>query len=167
MSTSYVYALPKVLNDAPAVARYVVNGWCQPGSSSSGRRPADHYVGLSNNLEVSGPESRSRGVFRQRGLWRRTCAGATNCRNFLNRQPFLNPRRHSGTSKRALSGPGLYRLGCQHRTQLSIQRAGRPDLPRRVLQPAEPHQSGRSRNHCGGSLGRSPAPLLRTGPPRP
>ncbi len=68
VAISYVYTIPKVLNDAPCAARYIVNGWATTGLVQY--RSGDPLTISSSSRQQLrfAPESRSRRVQRRRPL---------------------------------------------------------------------------------------------------
>jgi hypothetical protein len=92
LATSYVYTVPKFLNDAPAVARYIVNGWSTSGLIQY--RSGDPLTIFANSGNFDGSQqSRDRAVYAGGGAYSSsTCAvGAANCRSWLNTAAFSNP----------------------------------------------------------------------------
>jgi len=92
MATSYVYTLPKVLNEAPSAAKYIVNGWSTTGLIQY--RSGDPLTIWSGNNNASGTyQDRDRAVYSGSGAYGSSaCAvGAINCRSWLNPSPFSNP----------------------------------------------------------------------------
>jgi hypothetical protein len=87
---SYVYTVPKFLNDAPAVARYIVNDWSTSGlfQFRSGD-PLTIWSG-SSNVDGSG-EGRDRAVQTGAAYGGTACGAAVNCKSFLNPASFANP----------------------------------------------------------------------------
>jgi hypothetical protein len=92
---SYVYTVPKFLNDAPAVARYIVNDWATSGlfQFRSGD-PLTIWSG-SSNVDGSG-ESRDRAVQTGPAYGGTACGAAVNCKSFLNPASFVNPTAGNG-----------------------------------------------------------------------
>jgi len=85
---SYVYEIPKFLNDAPGAVRYVVNGWGTSGifQYRSGD-PLTIWSSASNN-SASG-QNRDRAVYNGSGAYGGTaCTTTVNCRNWLNPANF-------------------------------------------------------------------------------
>ena len=105
---SYVYSVPKFLNDAPSVVRYILNDWGTSGifQYHSGD-PLTVWSSASNN-SGSG-QNRDRAVYSGSGAYGGTaCAvGATNCRNWLNPAAFsVNPVGTFGNvTKGSFAGP--------------------------------------------------------------
>ena len=149
-ATSYVYTIPKVLNDAPSVARYIVNGWSTTGLIQY--RSGDPLTIFANSGNIDGSQqSRDRAVYPGGGAYgSTTCAvGAANCKSWLNHGRLLEPRcrRLRKCREGLICRAALRGLGRQHRSQVPVQRTGQPDVPRRVLQPVQPHQPWRSQHH--------------------
>jgi hypothetical protein len=108
-SASYVYSEPKVMNDAPAALRYLVNGYETTGLVQY--RTGDPLTITSSAANNSGwLQNRDRAVYSGSGAYGGTaCAvGAVNCRNFLNPSAFtVNPAGTFGNvAKGAFRGPG-------------------------------------------------------------
>ena len=92
LATSYVYTIPKVLHDAPSVARYIVNGWSTSGLIQF--RSGDPLTIFANSGNIDGSQqSRDRAVYNGSGAYgSTTCAvGAANCKSWLNPADFSNP----------------------------------------------------------------------------
>ena len=90
---SYVYQIPKFLNDAPSVARYILNDWGTSGifQYHSGD-PLTVWSSLANNS--GSHQNRDRAVYSGTGAYGGSAcaAGATNCRDWLNPAAFsVNP----------------------------------------------------------------------------
>ncbi|MGH9604777.1 MAG: carboxypeptidase regulatory-like domain-containing protein [Terracidiphilus sp.] len=89
---SYVYTIPKFLNDAPGAARYILNGWGTSGifQYRSGD-PLTVWSSASNN-SGSG-QNRDRAVYNGNGAYGgAACTTSVNCRNWLNPASFsVNP----------------------------------------------------------------------------
>jgi len=89
-AVSYVYAVPKFLNDAPALARYVVNDWSTSGLFQF--RSGDPLTVWSSSSNVDGSgESRDRAVQTGPAYGGTACTTAVNCKSFLNPASFTNP----------------------------------------------------------------------------
>jgi len=86
---SYVYTIPKVMNDSPSVVRYVVNGWATSGllQFRSGD-PLTIWSGQSNN-SGSG-QNRDRAVQTGAPYGGTACTTAVNCKSYLNPASFSN-----------------------------------------------------------------------------
>ena len=109
---SYVYAVPKFLNDAPAAARYVVNGWSTSGLFQY--RSGDPLTIWSSNSNVDGSgEDRDRAVQTGPAHGGSVCGASVNCKSFLNPAGFTNPTAGSGIAsfgnvkKGSFVGPGF------------------------------------------------------------
>jgi hypothetical protein len=89
---SYVYTIPQFLNDAPSVARYILNGWGTNGifQYHSGD-PLTVFASNSNFSDSN--QDRDRAVYTGGSPYSgSTCAvGAVNCRSWLNQAAFSNP----------------------------------------------------------------------------
>jgi hypothetical protein len=108
VATSYVYTIPKVLNDAPSIAKYVVNGWSTTGLIEY--RSGDPLTIFANSGNFDGSQqSRDRAVYTGGGAYgKNTCAvGAANCRSWLNTAAFSNPAAGSfgSVAKGSFVGP--------------------------------------------------------------
>jgi hypothetical protein len=103
---SYVYVIPKFLADAPAVVRYVLNGWETSGlfRFSSGD-PLTIFSSAANN-SGSG-QQRDRAVQTGFAYGGTACAQGTVCKSWLNPASFTNnPVGTFGTVKKgAFVGP--------------------------------------------------------------
>jgi Carboxypeptidase regulatory-like domain len=90
---SYVYTIPKFLNDAPSVARYIVNGWGTSGIFQY--HSGDPLTIWSSSANNSGShQNRDRAVYSGSGAYGSSaCAvGAINCVGWLNPSSFsVNP----------------------------------------------------------------------------
>jgi hypothetical protein len=90
---SYVYTIPKFLNDSPSVLRYIVNGWGTSGIFQY--HSGDPLTIWSSSANNSGShQNRDRAVYSGSGAYGGSaCAvGATNCRGWLNPAAFsVNP----------------------------------------------------------------------------
>ena len=109
IAASYVYSEPKIMRDAPAALRYLVNGYQTTGllQFRTGN-PLTIFSNLANN---SGSfQNRDRAVYSGNGAYGGTaCAvGAVNCRNYLNPSAFsANPAGTFGNvQKGEFRGPG-------------------------------------------------------------
>ena len=92
VSVSYVYEIPHVLANAPAVLRYIVNGWEPSGIVLY--RSGDPLTILSGNGNADGSgQNRDRAVYSGSGAYASTaCAvGAADCVGWLNTSNFSNP----------------------------------------------------------------------------
>jgi hypothetical protein len=109
---SYVYIVPKFLNDAPAAARYIVNGWSTSGLFQY--RSGDPLTIWSGNSNVDGSgEARDRAVQTGPAYGGSVCGASVNCKSFLNPASFTNPTAGSGIAsfgsvkKGSFVGPGF------------------------------------------------------------
>jgi len=92
LAASYVYTVPRFLNDAPSVARYIVNGWETSGIVQY--RSGDPLTIFSGNSNADGSQqNRDRAVYSGSGAYGNSaCAvGAINCVSWLNQTAFSNP----------------------------------------------------------------------------
>jgi hypothetical protein len=89
-AVSYVYTVPKVLNDAPKAVQYIVNDWSTTGlfQFRSGD-PLTVWSG-SSNISLSG-QSRDRAVQTGAAYGGSACGASTKCRSYLNNTSFVNP----------------------------------------------------------------------------
>jgi hypothetical protein len=92
LATSYVYTIPKFLNDAPSVARYIVNGWSTTGLIQYRSGDPLTIFASSGNFDGS-QQSRDRAVYNGGGAYSSSscAAGAVNCKSWLNQAAFSNP----------------------------------------------------------------------------
>ncbi len=92
VAMSYVYTIPKFLNDAPAVAKYILNDWSTTGLFQYRSGDPLTIFSSSNNLDGSG-QNRDRAVFGGGSAYgNNACAvGAANCQSWLNQAAFSNP----------------------------------------------------------------------------
>jgi outer membrane receptor protein involved in Fe transport len=106
-SISYVYQIPKVLQDAPAAARYIVNGWETTGLFVY--RSGDPLTVISSTSNASGS-----GQNRDRAVWNglnpyagATCPVTNHCKGLLNPAAFSpNPvGTYGNVQKGAFRGP--------------------------------------------------------------
>ena len=112
MHLSYVYTVPKFLDGAPAVSRYIVNDWATSGlfQYRSGD-PLTIWSG-SSNVDGSG-EARDRAIQTGGAYGGAACTSAVNCKSFLNPASFVNPTAGLGlasfgsTNKGEYVGPGF------------------------------------------------------------
>ncbi|HTW62131.1 MAG TPA: carboxypeptidase regulatory-like domain-containing protein [Terracidiphilus sp.] len=90
---SYVYTVPKVLNDSPGAVRYILNGWGTGGIIQY--HSGDPLTIWSSSANNSGThQNRDRAVYSGSGAYGSSaCAvGAINCRGWLNPAAFsVNP----------------------------------------------------------------------------
>ena len=88
-AASYVYKEPKVMNDAPAALRYLVNGYETTGLVPvPHRRPADHYFELKQQLRCRTRIAIEPCTTEPSPYGGTACASPVNCRNFLNPAAF-------------------------------------------------------------------------------
>jgi hypothetical protein len=93
IAMSYVYTIPKFLNEAPGFVRYLVNGWGTSGIFQY--RSGDPLTIWSSSSNNSGS-----GQNRDRAVWSgfspyggAACTTTVNCRNYLNPASFsVNPK---------------------------------------------------------------------------
>ena len=109
---SYVYTVPRFLNDAPAAARYIVNGWSTSGLFQY--RSGDPLTIWSSSSNIDGSdESRDRAVQTGAAYGGEACTSPVNCKSFLNPASFANPKAGNGLAsfgnvqKGAFVGPGF------------------------------------------------------------
>jgi hypothetical protein len=89
---SYVYDVPKFLNDGPSVVRYILNGWSTTGLFQY--RSGDPLTIFASNSNFDGSsQNRDRAVRAGGSPYSgSTCAvGAVNCKSWLNQAAFSNP----------------------------------------------------------------------------
>jgi hypothetical protein len=97
VSLSYVYDIPNMIPDAPAVLRYIVNGWEPSGIVQY--RSGDPLTIFSGNGNADGSgQNRDRAVYSGSGAYgSNACAtGAANCRGWLNTSSFTSPATGTG-----------------------------------------------------------------------
>ena len=88
-AVSYVYVLPKVLQSAPAIARYAANGWESSGLFQF--RSGDPLTIISSQANNSGSgQQRDRVVQTGSAYGGNACNGAANCKSYLNPASFTN-----------------------------------------------------------------------------
>jgi hypothetical protein len=109
---SYVYTVPKFLNDAPAAARYIVNDWETTGLFQYRSGDPLTIWSSSSNVDGSG-ENRDRAVQTGSAYGGTACGAAVNCKSFLNQASFANPTAGAGlasfgsVNKGEFAGPGF------------------------------------------------------------
>ena len=107
VASSYVYKEPKIMNDAPAALRYLVNGYETTGLVQ--HRSGDPLTITSSSNNNSGVhQNRDRAVYSGSGAYGGSeCTGQINCRNFLNPAAFsVNPAGTFGNVKKgSFRGP--------------------------------------------------------------
>lgn len=87
---SYVYTIPKFLNDAPSALRYVLNNWETSGLFQY--RSGDPLTVFASNSNFDGSgQSRDRAVQIGSARGGTACTTTVNCRNWLNPASFANP----------------------------------------------------------------------------
>jgi hypothetical protein len=89
-AVSYVYAVPKFLNDAPAVVRYVVNDWSTTGLFQFRSGDPLTIWSSSNNISES-DQTRDRAVKTGPAYGGSVCGASTKCKSYLNNTSFVNP----------------------------------------------------------------------------
>jgi hypothetical protein len=108
VASSYVYSEPKVMQDAPAALRYLVNGYETTGLVEY--RSGDPLTIFSSASNNSGSDQ-----MRDRAVWSgaspyggTACTTTVNCRNFLNPASFsVNPAGTFGNVRKgSFRGPG-------------------------------------------------------------
>jgi hypothetical protein len=92
VAMSYVYTVPKFLNDAPGVVRAIVNDWSTTGLVQYRSGDPLTVFSSSNNQDGS-DQDRDRAVYSGSSAYgSNACAvGAANCRSWLNTAAFSNP----------------------------------------------------------------------------
>jgi hypothetical protein len=90
-SISFVYMLPKVMQDAPSALRYAINGWQASGLFQT--RSGDPLTVLASNNNTSGSgQGRDRAVFIGGVPYGGSnCSPTAHCRNYLNSGNFTAP----------------------------------------------------------------------------
>ncbi len=88
-SVSFVYALPKVLKDAPGALRYMVNGWQASGLFQT--RSGDPLTVTSNANNNSGSgQNRDRAYLIGNPYGGSACPATAHCKSWLNPSSFAN-----------------------------------------------------------------------------
>lgn len=103
---AYVYAIPKFMNDSPATARYILNGWALNGIVQY--RSGDPLTVFSGSANNSGSgQQRDRAVQTGAPYGGNVCNGAANCRSYLNPASFANnaPGTYGTVVKGSYVGP--------------------------------------------------------------
>jgi hypothetical protein len=103
---SYVYALPKLLQDSPAVVRYIVNNWQTSGLFAA--RSGDPLTIISGNSNNSGSgQSRDRAVQTGIAYGGAACPANSHCKSYLNPASFIanTPGTYGSQVKGSFSGP--------------------------------------------------------------
>ena len=90
ISGSYVYTIPKFLDGAPSVARYLVNGWETSGLVQFRSGDPMTIVASSSNVDGSG-QNRDRAIQTGSAYGGSACAAGTHCKSYLNPASFANP----------------------------------------------------------------------------
>ena len=157
-SISFVYILPKVMQDAPGALRYVINGWQTSGLFQTRSGDPLTVSASSNNSSGSG-QSRDRAVFLGGNAYGGSaCPATAHCKNWLNAASFSANAAgtYGNIVKGSFVGTPLYGRRPGHRTRLPLHREGRAAVPGGVLQPLQPHQLWRSEcdPHAGWHLWR-------------
>jgi len=89
-SMSYVYTVPKFLNDAPAAVQYIANGWQLSGLFVF--RSGDPLTITSNSSNADGSgQSRDRAIQIGPAYGGSACAAGTHCKSYLNPASFVDP----------------------------------------------------------------------------
>jgi hypothetical protein len=109
VGSSFVYKEPKVMNDAPAALRYLLNGYETTGLVQY--RSGDPLTITSSSNNNSGAhQNRDRAVYNGGSVYGGSaCASPVNCRNFLNPAAFsVNPAGTFGNVKKgSFRGPAF------------------------------------------------------------
>jgi len=88
---SYVYSIPKLLNDSPGAVRYLLNDWSTTGLFQYRSGDPLTIFSSGSNLDGSG-QSRDRAVKTGSVYGNGACAaGQANCKSWLNQAGFSNP----------------------------------------------------------------------------
>ena len=89
ISVSYVYVIPKVMTDAPAAVRYIINGWQTSGLFQT--RSGDPLTITSNSSNASGSgQTRDRAVLTGNPYGGSACGTVAPCKSWLNPASFAN-----------------------------------------------------------------------------
>ena len=106
ITMSYVYRIPKFLNNAPGALRYLANGWATSGlfQYRSGD-PLTIWSGQANNSGTG--QQRDRAVRTGSAYGGTACTTTVNCRNYLNTAGFtINaPGTYGNVTKGSFVGP--------------------------------------------------------------
>jgi hypothetical protein len=89
-AVSYVYAVPKFLNDAPAAVRYLVNDWETSGLFQFRSGDPLTIWSSSNNISES-DQARDRAIQTGAPYASTACGASTKCKSWLNQSSFTNP----------------------------------------------------------------------------
>ncbi len=124
----------------PAVARYILNDWSTTGIFQySQRRSVNHFLECDSNLDGSG-QNRDRAVYSGSGAYGRQhlrCGRGELPVVVQPGQPSpIPPAAASGTWPRVPSSARTTSTGMRAWRASSPSRADRPEIPRRILQPA-------------------------------
>jgi hypothetical protein len=106
VSLSYVYTAPKFMQSAPAVARYVMNGWETTGLFQF--RSGDPLTILSSSANNSGSgQQRDRAIQKGPAYGGTACSSPVNCKSYLNPASFANnaPGTYGTVVKGSFVGP--------------------------------------------------------------
>ncbi|HWB32585.1 MAG TPA: carboxypeptidase regulatory-like domain-containing protein [Acidobacteriaceae bacterium] len=106
-SISFVYVLPKVMQDAPGALRYAVNGWQASGLLQTRSGDPLTVLASSNNSSGSG-QSRDRAVYLGGNAYGGSnCPATAHCKNWLNSARFTaNPAgTYGNVAKGSFTGP--------------------------------------------------------------
>lgn len=106
ISASYVYTIPKFLNDAPAAVRYILNGWQTTGLVKFSSGDPLTVVSSSANNSGSG-QQRDRAVLIGNPYGGSACHAGTHCKSYLNPASFTNnaPGTFGSIKKGSFVGP--------------------------------------------------------------
>ena len=89
-AVSYVYNVPKVLNDAPKAVQYIVNDWSTTGLLQF--RSGDPLTIWSSSSNISeSDQSRDRAIQTGAAYGGTACGASTKCKSYLNPSSFTNP----------------------------------------------------------------------------
>ena len=106
VAMSYVYTVPKFLNDAPGAVRYVLNGWETSGIFQY--RSGDPLTVWSSAANNSGSDQqRDRAVQTGTPYGGSACSSSVNCKDFLNPASFAvnPPGTYGDVVKGSFTGP--------------------------------------------------------------
>jgi hypothetical protein len=103
LAVSYVYALPKVLNDQPAAVRYVVNNWETTGLVQYRSGDPLTVFSSNNNADLSF-QDRDRAIQTGAPYGGTACTTTVNCRNWLNPAGFTSPATGAGNYGSVVKG---------------------------------------------------------------
>jgi hypothetical protein len=88
-SISFVYALPKVMNDAPGAVRYLVNNWQASGLFQTRSGDPLTVTSSANNNSGSG-QLRDRAYLTGNAYGGSACPVTAHCKSWLNPASFTN-----------------------------------------------------------------------------